>query len=111
MGEQWHSSFERSVSFEDIKKHEEEEMTDEKMPDEVGIDNDYPDTGDNRFSLKIKEHRTRYIRAATAKPEVVTAKRFTDLLMLDTSIRVEDIFSLSDAIVKRYPNGVKVEGE
>jgi hypothetical protein len=53
-------------------------MTDEKMPDEVGIDNDYPDTGDNRFSLKIKEHRTRYIRADIHSAELEKVRELID---------------------------------
>ncbi len=32
------------------------------MPNEVFIDRDYPATGDNRFSLKGKEHRQAYRR-------------------------------------------------
>jgi hypothetical protein len=32
----------------------------EEMPKEIYVDKDYPETGDNRFSLKNKEHRLCY---------------------------------------------------
>ncbi|MFA7238957.1 MAG: hypothetical protein WC091_02520 [Sulfuricellaceae bacterium] len=45
------------------------------MPDEIFVDKDYPQTLDNRFSLKEKE-RQKYILAHPAQMEVAEAVAF-----------------------------------
>jgi hypothetical protein len=70
-----------------------------EMPDEIYIDTDM---SDNRYSLKNKEHRTKYIREKLSPPVEVTLGKF------DAEWHKSKHTDVYDFIMHHYPNGVKV---
>lgn len=44
-------------------------MTNDKLPSEIFVDKDYPETEDNRFCLKDKSHRQRYVLVAESNAQ------------------------------------------
>jgi len=73
------------------------------LPEEIYVDKDYPDTLDNRFSLKNKEHRICYTRTPASNPVEEVSLKALNWMFKDVPVGGEAAF-----LMDNFKNGLKI---